>query len=49
MGWEGFYDLGGKIGDSDRCIDVCRGINVRMGYSLVVFVEYGPYSTNTTI
>jgi hypothetical protein len=35
MGWEGFYDLSGRIGDSDRWIDVYGGINGRMGYYLV--------------
>ena len=41
MGSEGCYDLSGRIGDSDRWIDIWRGINVRMGYHLVVlFVLY---------
>ena len=41
MGSEGCYDLSGGIGDSDRWIDIYRGINVRMGYHLIVlFVLY---------
>jgi hypothetical protein len=28
MGWEGFYDLGGRIEDSDRWTDVYGGISL---------------------